>query len=555
MELVFHKIAGIRPFKRNYYKGRIYPFSYGGKNKMRIRFLGAAQTVTGSCHLLSVDGKNIMIDCGMFQGTKAIKERNYQDFLIPPKSLACVILTHAHIDHSGLLPKLVKQGYKGPVYVTEATGDLLEVMLPDSGHIQETEVEAKNRKAKRAGKKLIEPIYTVDDAYAALELMQKVKYDEEFQVADNITARFQEAGHILGSAMLELWAEETGDKAKFVFSGDLGNPDARFINDPAVVEEADYVIIESTYGNRRHKDRNGRLDILKEIIWETYNKGGNLVIPAFAVERTQDILYDLNQLAREKQLPDMKVIIDSPMAVAATAVFRKHWRIFDKETRQLMKDGFDPLSLPNLSFSVTAEESKAVNQIEGGAIIISASGMGDFGRIRHHLKHNLWRPESTILFVGYQAVGTNGQRLLSGEKSIRIGGEEIAVRANIRAINGFSAHADQFGLLNWIKQLKNKPREIFIVHGDPEPSSVLAELITKETGFKTTIPAWQEEIDLTPPVESVTREDVRAIYQEIMEKMQVFLYSEQVNDSRQYAEVMNKLSSLQHYLSVCTDCR
>ena len=521
---------------------------------MRIRFLGAAQTVTGSCNYLNVGGKRIIIDCGMFQGVKAIKERNYQDFLIPPKSLDCVILTHAHIDHSGLLPKLVKQGYNGPVYVTEATGDLLEVMLPDSGHIQENEVETKNRKAKRAGKKLIEPIYTVDDAYASLELIRRVKYNELFQVTGNITARFQEAGHILGSAMLELWAEEAGDKAKFVFTGDLGNQDAHYVNNPTVMEEADYVIMESTYGNRLHKDRNNRLNILKDIIWETYKKGGNLVIPAFAVERTQDLLYDLNQLARKKQLPDMKVVIDSPMAVAATGVFRKHWEIFDEETRQLMKEGFDPLNLPNLSFSVTADESKAVNEIQGGAIIISASGMGDFGRIKHHLKHNLWRPESTILFVGYQAQGTNGYRLLSGEKNIRISGEEIAVRADIRTIDGFSAHADQAGLLSWIKQFKNTPREIFVVHGEPESATTLAELITQETGFKTTIPAWQQEIDLSPTVQSVSREDIKQTYNEVVEKMQSFLNSDSVAEG-QYGEIMKQLNALQHYLSVCVDCK
>ena len=529
---------------------------------MRIRFLGAAQTVTGSCHVLDVDGKRIMIDCGMFQGVKVIKERNYQEFLIPPRSLDCVILTHAHIDHSGLLPKLVKHGYKGPVYVTRATGDLLEVMLPDSGHIQETEVETKNRKAKRSGKKLIEPMYTVDDAYKSLEYVRRVKYNETFQATGNITARFQDAGHILGSAILELWVEEGENKAKFVFTGDIGNRDAHFVNDPAVVEEADYVIMESTYGNRLHKDRKNRLELLKDIIWETYDKGGNLIVPAFAVERTQDILYDLNQLARRKQLPNMKVIIDSPMAVATTSVFRKHWESFDEETRKLIREGFDPLNLPNLTFSVTADESKAVNQIQGGAIIISASGMCDFGRIKHHLKHNLWRTESTILFVGYQSPGTNGQRLLSGEKSIRIHGEEIAVRADIRSIDGFSAHADQVGLLSWVKQFKNKPREIFVVHGEPESSATLAELITKETGIKTTIPVWQQEIAITPQEETFTREsivdiyreDIKGVYNEVVEKMQLFLYSDTVTPG-QYAEVMEKLNTLQSYLSVCVDCK
>ena len=529
---------------------------------MKLRFLGAAQTVTGSCHVLDVDGKRIMIDCGMFQGAKAVKERNYQDFLIPPKSVDCVILTHAHIDHSGLLPKLVKHGYKGPIYATRATGDLLEVMLPDSGHIQEIEVERKNRKAKRSGKKMIEPMYTVDDAYITLEYVQRVKYNEVFQVVGDITARFKDAGHILGSAILELWVTEGENKSKFVFTGDLGNNDAHFVNDPAVVEEADYIVLESTYGNRLHKDRASRLEILKDVIWETYRKGGNLVIPAFAVERTQDLLYDLNQLARVKQLPDMKVIIDSPMAVATTNVFRKHWECFDEETRQLIREGYDPLNLPNLNFSVTAEESKAVNRIQSGAIIISASGMCDFGRIKHHLKHNLWRAESTVLFVGYQSPGTNGHRLLSGEKSIRIHGEEIAIRADIRSIDGFSAHADQAGLLSWVKQFKNKPREIFVVHGEPESSAAIAELITKETGFKTTIPIWQQEIDLTPQLEPVSkekieqiyREDIKGIYNDVVEKMQSFLYSDSVTPG-QYAEVMKQLNTLQKYLSACVDCK
>ncbi|WP_066634837.1 MBL fold metallo-hydrolase RNA specificity domain-containing protein [Desulfolucanica intricata] len=516
---------------------------------MRIRFLGAAQTVTGSCHLLEIGSKRIMVDCGMFQGSRPIRERNYQSFLVPPNSVDCVLLTHAHIDHSGLLPKLVKHGFSGPIYATQATGDLLEVMLPDSGHIQEVEVERKNRKARRAGKKLIEPIYTVDDAYKTISFVRKVKYNEVFRLDNNITARFLDAGHILGSAILELWIVEGTRQTKLVFTGDLGNLNAPFVNDPAAVEEADYVIMESTYGNRLHKDRENKLELLKEVIHETYQKGGNLVIPAFAVERTQDLLYDLNQLARSGQLPPMKVYIDSPMAVAATNIFKKHPECFDEETRLLIREGFNPLALPGLTFSVTADESKAINEISGGAIILSASGMCDAGRIKHHLKHNLWRPESTILFVGYQASGTKGQRLLAGEKTIRIHGEEIAVRADIRNIDGFSAHADQKGLLNWVRQFKTKPKRIFVVHGEPESSATLAELITKETGIATNVPVWQQEVELTQE-EPLTREDIQKAYNAVFEKIQALLDSG--SGTGKYAEILNRLNNLENYLSSCS---
>lgn len=490
---------------------------------MKLSFLGAAQTVTGSCHLLEVGGTRIMIDCGMFQGPRAIRERNYHNFPVEPDSVDFLLLTHAHIDHSGLIPKFFKQGFRGRVLATPATVDLCEVMLPDSGHIQEMEVERKNRKARRAGRQTVEPIYTAEDARRCVQKFQRVSYDENIQINSRISARFLDAGHILGSSMVELTVQENGVKTKLVFTGDLGGTGKPYVNDPAVITGADYVIMECTYGNRFHRDKHNRVSKLKEVIEETYHKGGNLIIPAFAVERTQDLLYDINALYIAGKIPPMDVYIDSPMAVAATEVFKRHPECFDTETKKLVAGGKDPLTMPLLRFSRTTEESMALNKIKGGAIILSASGMCDAGRIKHHLKHNLWRPECTVLFVGYQAPGTKGQRLLDGVSSIRIHGEEVAVKADIRNIDGYSSHADQKALLEWLGRFESKPEKVFLVHGSPGALAEMEKQISLQTGYAAYAPAWQESVVIIPETE-VGEAEIMESYAKMSSKLQKFFH-------------------------------
>ncbi|NLB87952.1 MAG: MBL fold metallo-hydrolase, partial [Syntrophomonadaceae bacterium] len=439
------------------------------------------------------------IDCGLFQGPKEIKERNYKEFVIDPSSLDFLILTHAHIDHIGLVPKLVKHGFKGPIYCSHATEELASVLLPDSGYIQESEVERKNRKLKRAGKLLIEPIYTVEDALNSLKQFRSLNSDEIIEIAEGIEVRLRDAGHILGSNILEIWVEEKGEKIKLVFTGDLGNSNQPIVKDPTIIESADYVIMESTYGNRYHKGVFRRTEQLKEIIENTMAKGGNLIIPSFAVERTQDLLYDLNNLYDNGELDEnIDIYIDSPLAIAATEIFERNIEYYDHDSRQLIEQGKHPLHLPNLKFSRTQEDSMKLNEVQSGAIIISASGMCDAGRIKHHLKHNLWRPECTVLFVGYQAIGTLGRRIVDGEKLVRIHGEQVAVKADIESIEAYSAHADKAGLISWLKNFVLPPKAVFLVHGEVESQISLAEYIRSELGIQVFIPDWLEEFELKP---------------------------------------------------------
>jgi metallo-beta-lactamase family protein len=512
---------------------------------MRIQFLGAAGTVTGSCFLLDTSQSRILIDCGMFQGSKEVRERNYSSFYVPPRSIQYVLLTHAHIDHSGLIPKLVKHGFKGKIYATPATIELCEVLLPDSGYIQEMEVERKNRKNRRAGRPMIEPVYNVDEAYKSLPFFQPAGYNQIIRISPDVRVRFVDAGHILGSAMIEVWVQEGSSEIKLVFSGDIGNHNRPIVNDPSTIAEADYVIMESTYGNRlyqQHCDK--EIELLHEIIWDTYKKGGNLIIPAFAVERTQDLLYHLILLMEEQRMPPMQVYIDSPLATAATNVFQRHRDCYDQEARELVQRGGCPVIHPSLKFTLSAEESKSLNQISG-AIIISASGMCEAGRIRHHLKYNLWRPESTVLFIGYQAEGTLGRLILDGQKSVRIFGDEITVKADIRNIECYSSHADQAGLLSWIKKFSSPPREVFLVHGEPDASESLADLIRVETGQKVTIPAWQQIVELDP---LATEPDaaVKQAYRSLSGKIGNLL-SAGVNPLHR-EEILNRLAELEAFI-------
>jgi metallo-beta-lactamase family protein len=466
---------------------------------MRIKFFGAARTVTGSFYVIDTEKVRFAVDCGLFQGIKAIEERNYGDFNVDPKSIQFLILSHAHIDHSGLIPKLCKAGFKGPIYCSSATEELCKVMLPDSAHIQEFEVKRKNRKLTRVNKVALEPIYTIQDALNSLYQFVTLNYDEIHEVAEGIELRLRDAGHILGSCIVELWVEEGTDKTKLVYSGDLGHGSQPFVKDPSIIEDADYLLIESTYGNRKHEVMEDRTERLKKIIDETMNRGGNLIIPSFAVERTQDLLYDLSILHSQGRLdPGIAVYIDSPLAIAATEIFEHNQALFDQKTMDMVKNGFHPLKLPNLKFSRTQEDSMELNKITGKTIIISASGMCEAGRIKHHLKYNLWRPECTILFAGYQAEGTLGRRILEGEKLVTIHGEQVIVKAKIESIQAYSAHADQVALMEWLRNFVNKPKTVFIVHGEEKAQQVFAELIENELQIPTNIPKWLEEVELKP---------------------------------------------------------
>lgn len=513
---------------------------------MKISFYGATQTVTGSCFVLEAANKKIMIDCGMFQGSRLLRERNYQPFNTLPSTVDFLLITHAHIDHSGLVPKFYKNGFQGRALTTEATVDLLEVMLPDSGHIQEMEVERLNRKARRAGKKMIDPIYTAKDAHYYVKKIERVKYDQVISLTEDISVRFVDAGHILGSSILEIWVREGSKQTKLVFTGDLGATDKPYVKNPTIIQDADYVIMESTYGNRIHKDQGSdRLEKLRSVIHETYAKGGNLIIPAFAVERTQDLLYDINLLMINQQLPPAKIYIDSPMAVAATEIFKHNPEHFDQETSELISAGKNPLTMPELNFSRTADESRALNEIQSGTIILSASGMCDAGRIKHHLKHNLWRPESTVLFVGYQAVGTKGRRLLDGVSSIRIHGEEVAVKADIRKIGGYSSHADQQGLLDWLNSFQQKPQHVFLVHGDHEALAVMEKIIPEQVGISAYAPAWQETIELTSGVVFKT-EDLQRAYDTMATRLENFMQSSP--EQADVEQIMTQLKDLERLL-------
>ena len=513
---------------------------------MLLIFYGAAETVTGSCFVVEVAGKKVMVDCGMFQGPRAIRERNYQEFPFSPRNIDFVLLTHAHIDHTGLLPKLFKHGFQGEAFATDATVDLCEVMLPDSGYIQETEVERLNRKNRRAGRTLVEPIYTEEDGWHCAQQINRVQLNEWLELTPHIRARFLNAGHILGSAIIELHIEHLGVSNTLVFSGDLGGTDKPYVHDPDTVAQADFVIVESTYGNRMHRDKDDRTEKLAQVIWETYRKGGNLIIPAFAVERTQDLLYDINILSNDNRIPHMDVYIDSPMAIAATEVFRKHADSFDDQTQALIKDGLNPLSMPNLRFSRTAEDSKNLNEING-AIILAASGMCDFGRIKHHLRHNLWRPESTILFVGYQAPATRGDYLLRGSKMIRLFDEDVAVKADIRQIDGYSSHADQQALLEWLKAIKDPPKQVFLVHGTPDGLETMAKLIPEQLNLKAYVPGWRETVELAA-VTAMTRDHISQLYAGVTAKVQEFMAADV--DERTMETVLTRLAELEVLLDV-----
>ena len=474
---------------------------------MKITFLGAAKTVTGSNFLVEAAEKKFLVDCGMYQGSAEEEFENEAPFAFDVQDIDFMLLTHAHIDHSGRIPKLYNEGYRHPIYAHKATCDLCSLMLPDSGHIQEMEIDWKNRKRIRKGEKELPPLYTAEEAARSLELFIPVQYNEIVEVSPEIHVRFNDAGHMLGSSIIELWVNE-GDKViKTVFTGDIGNNDLPLLSEPTMIESADYLVMESTYANRLHMRNDDKAEIFLQIVSETIEGGGNVVIPSFAVGRTQEILYELDKIKETKDDPDfvkkyrtlMKtpVYVDSPLAISATEVFRDNMELFDDKTKKRISQGDNPLEFPGLQFTMTAEESKALNEIDMPSIIISASGMCDVGRIKHHLKHNLWNPKNTILFVGYQAPGTLGYNIVNGAKKVKIFGEEIAVEARIEYIEGYSGHADQEGLINFVYSFRDqKPSHIFLVHGEEDAQEVLAQKIEDETEIPVTIPNFGEKYEL-----------------------------------------------------------
>ena len=468
---------------------------------MKLTFWGAAQTVTGSCHIVDAGGLKLMIDCGLHQGSHEEEQLNSEAFPINPAAIDVLILTHAHIDHSGRIPLLVKRGFKGKIFTTSAAADLCSIMLPDSGHIQEMEAQWKNKKSLRRGEPEVEPLYTFQDALDSQKYFEPIEYGAIINLNDKVKVRFVDAGHMLGSSMIEMWEQEGEKTTKIVFSGDVGNIGMPILRDPSIIEEADYVVTESTYGNRIHPNRIDDMNILFDTIVETTKQGGNVVIPSFAVGRTQEIIYYLNKNieSHDKQYQSIRkvpVFIDSPLATSATSVFRKHLECYDTEAREYIKNGDNPLDFDNLKFSVTKEDSMALNELDGGAVIISPSGMCEAGRIKHHLKHNLWRSDCSIVFVGFQAENSLGRKILNGDKIVKIMGEDIAVKAKIVSLEGFSGHADKTGLTKFLKGFKNKPKKVFIVHGDPEVMKEFANNLREGESLDCVIPKSLQQFNL-----------------------------------------------------------
>ena len=480
---------------------------------MKVTFCGATKTVTGSNFLVEGAGKKILVDCGLYQGGAKDEIKNEEPFPYDINEIDFMLLTHAHIDHSGRIPKLYKEGYRNPIYATNATCDLCAIMLPDSGHIQETETEWKNRKRIRRGEEELVPIYDAETAAKSLELFKGEPYNQIIELDDDIHVRFNDAGHMLGSSIIEIWIRENGENKKIVFSGDLGNNDIPLLAEPTIIQDADFLVMESTYGNRLHIKNENKAKTFINIVTDTIKNGGTVVIPSFAVGRTQEILYELNKIKDSKDdspeferkyrlLMNTPVYVDSPLAISATEVFKENMDLFDEETQELIRRGDNPLEFPGLKFTQTVEESKALNESNESAIIISASGMCEVGRIKHHLKHNIWNPKNTILFVGYQAPGTLGRKIVDGAKTVKIFGEEVAVNARVEYIEGYSGHADQAGLLHFVDSFVKKPNHIFLVHGEEESQKALRDKINENFDLPVSIPDYCESFDLTNTVQA-----------------------------------------------------
>lgn len=460
-----------------------------------LQFHGAAGEVTGSCYRLSLGGKQVLIDCGLIQGRAVDEARNLEPFPFSPGEIDAVILSHAHLDHSGRLPLLVKRGYRGPIYAHEATRDLCRIMLQDAAYINEKEAEWENRKRRRKGLHLREPLYTREDALETMERFRPLRYGQRQELLPGLELQLQDAGHILGSSLLELWLHEEGLQRKLLFSGDLGHRGAPVMRDPARIAEADLVILESTYGDRLHRGWQATWQELAEILASAAQEGGNVLIPAFAVGRTQDLLYSFGRHFSEWGMKNWSVFLDSPLAIEATEVYSRHPELYDAEAREFFRGGRKPFTPPNLHISRTAEQSMAINKIHSGAIIIAGSGMCDGGRIKHHFKHNIWRRDCHVVIVGFQAAGTLGRRLVDGAGHIRLWGETVKVAARIHTLGGFSAHADHDGLLGWYEAVAGHP-PVVLTHGEENGRQQLAVSLRQRFGVEAMLPQREEILDL-----------------------------------------------------------
>lgn len=463
---------------------------------MKIEFIGGVRTVTGSCYYLEINDKKILVECGMTQGYQS-DEINKEAFTFDVSAIDYVLLTHAHIDHSGLIPYLIKQGFNGRIYCTHATAELVTIMLKDSAFLQMKDSEWLTKKEQRAGRDVvIEPLYSIEDANKVSSYLYPIAYNSIINISKGINVRFIDAGHILGSATIELWYQETANETKIVFSGDIGKKDNPIVRDPQEVNEADLVLIESTYGNRLHRNKQDSIDEFVDVINDTIRRNGNVLIPSFAIGRTQDLLFILNKLCLEGKLIKNRVFVDSPLAKDASLIYSRHKECFDEEALDLIEHRHKQIL--DATFTSSVEESQSLNKIKSGAIIIAGSGMCEGGRIRHHFKHNLWRKECSVVFVGFQAQGTLGRRIVDGAKHVKILGEEIAVKASVHTIGGFSAHADRDELLDWLKVIKGKanPLKVCVVHGEEETSLIFAQHIKERLGLSPFVPMKNDEMVL-----------------------------------------------------------
>lgn len=466
--------------------------------QLKLKFLGAAQNVTGSRHLLQANGVRVLVDCGLYQ-ERHFKERNWDPFPTPPDSINAVLLTHAHLDHCGLLPKLVKEGFRGKILCTAATAEIAKIILLDSAKIQEEDAEHKRKRHEKQGRKGPHPdvpLYTIEDAEACIPLFSHVEYRESVNLGDGVEATFYDAGHVLGSSIIRTKVRQDGQERIILFSGDIGRPDRPIVCDPTVFDYADYVLIESTYGDRVHEEVADVEKTMGEVINETIKAGGNIIVPSFALERSQEVLYYLNELRMKNKIPEFKVFLDSPMASRITKVFQNHPELYDKEMTELIKRHKSPFDLPGLQMAGTANESKAINSIKGTVMVIAGSGMCTGGRVKHHLVNNISQQNNTIMFVGYQAVGTLGRSIVDGIEKVRILGVKRSIKARIVRIHGFSAHADRNELLDWLKELEAPPRGVFVVHGETKSALSFGDYAREQTGWNVTVPQYQDQVVL-----------------------------------------------------------
>ncbi|HLC22897.1 MAG TPA: MBL fold metallo-hydrolase, partial [Dehalococcoidia bacterium] len=461
-------------------------------------FLGAARTVTGSRYWLEANGVRLLVDCGLYQ-ERQFASRNWDRFPVSPDTLHAVLVTHAHLDHCGLLPKLVREGFRGKLYCTEATAEIIRITLMDSAHIQEEDAAFKKRRHEREGRigpypEI--PLYTVNDAQACFPLLEPIRYGDHIALGEGISATFHEAGHVLGSSMVTLDISESGDRRRILFSGDIGRWGEPILQDPTVFSQADYILVESTYGDRLHESQGVAIDQLAEAINSTIKAGGNVIVPSFALERSQEVLYYTNKLLLEGRIPRLRVFLDSPMAVSVTEVFKRHPELFDREMTGFVQQGNSPFNFRGLSMVTVVEDSKAISDLVGPRMIIAGSGMCNAGRVKHHLVNNISNPKNAVLFVGYQAVGTLGRQIIDGAKVVRILGQNYQVRAKIVQIQGFSAHADRDELLRWLSSIRKAPDQTFVVHGEEETSFRFADLVRAKLGWGVTVPEYRQEVML-----------------------------------------------------------